>query len=279
MKAVKKLLVLLMVLCLFCAFTVPAYAAGEEYTYRVRVYAGRDAEGLPGGGLLYDKTGFKPGDHVSITDVGVSLPADSKYYIMGLREAGKDNSEAVKGAPEVQGDMDLVVAYGIKGNQVEYTVNYVIAGTDTPLLPSETFYGNIGDYMVAAYRYVEGYQPQAYNLGRTLSDDPSANVYTFEYTSLAELAAPAAPAVDNAGGAVAVDGGAVPLAPAPEEIIDLDDTPLGLLDMGKDLMENGATMFNRLPVGARIGLVLVDATLIALVVWLIVHGRKKKNEA
>ena len=132
--------------------------------------------------------------------------------------------------------------------------------------------------MVVAYRYIEDYQPQAYNLGRTLSEDASANVFTFEYTPLAALVA-AAPAADDAGGAVAVDAGAVPLAPAPEEIIDLDDTPLGLLDMGKDAIENGAEMFGRLPVGARIGLILVDAVLIGMVIWMIVRHKKRKNEA
>ena len=103
-------------------------------------------------------------------------------------------------------------------------------------------------------------------------------MFTFEYTPLT-APAPAAPALDDAGGAVAVDGGAAPLAPAPEEIIDLDDTPLGLLDLGRDAIEEGAEIFNRLPFGARMGLVLVDAVLIGMVIWLIVRGKKKKNEA
>ena len=277
MRALKKLLVLLAVLCLFCAFTVPAYAAAdEEYSYTVRIYPGNVGEGS-----MVTMTGVQPNMPVSITDAGVSLPEDSKYFIIGLKEAGKDNNEGTSQSSfVVKGDTDYVVAYGIKGNQVAYTVNYVVAGTDTPLRESETFYGNIGDYMVVAYRYIEGYQPQAYNLGRTLSEDAAANVFTFEYTSLAELAqTPAAPALDDAGGAAAVDGGAVPLAPAPEEIIDLDDTPLGLLDLGKDLIEDGATVFNQLPVGGRIGLVLVDLTLIALVIWLLAGNKKRKNEA
>ncbi len=276
MRAAKKLFVLLTVLCLFCAFTLPAYAeAGEEYGYDVRIYLGR--EDIAGGGVV-SKQNVKAGTQIGSDAAGVSLPEDSKYYVMGLREAGKDNNEGLQNVFTVDRDLDLVVAYGIKGDQVAYTVNYVLAGTGTQLHDPETFYGNIGDYMVVAYRYVEGYQPQAYNLGRTLSEDASANVFTFEYAPLT-APAPAAPAVDNAGGAVAVDGGAAPLAPAPAEIIDLDDTPLGLLDMGKDLIEGGATAFNQLPVAGRIGLILVDATLIALVVWLIVRNKRKKATA
>ena len=133
--------------------------------------------------------------------------------------------------------------------------------------------------MVVAYQYIEGYQPQAYNLRRTLSEDPAANDFTFVYTQLITLVNPPAAAVDDAGGAVAVDGGAVPLAPAPEEIIDLDETPLGLLDVGKDAIENGAEMFGRLPVGARVGLILVDAVLIGMIVWLIVRRKKRKEAA
>ena len=58
----------------------------------------------------------------------------------------------------------------------------------TPLLESQTFYGAVGDRPVVAFQYVDGYQPQAYNLTGTLSSNEAENVFTFTYT---ETEAPA----------------------------------------------------------------------------------------
>ena len=79
------------------------------------------------------------------------------------------------------GDADYVVAYGIKGNMVAYTVNYQDASGKS-LAESQTFYGNVGDKPVVAYRYVENYIPDALALTKTLSDNESENVFTFTYT-------------------------------------------------------------------------------------------------
>ena len=59
----------------------------------------------------------------------VTLNNSDKYYVKGLRKSGRDNSEtdeleASRYSVTVKGDADYVVAYGIKGNQVAYTVNY-----------------------------------------------------------------------------------------------------------------------------------------------------------
>ena len=78
-------------------------------------------------------------------------------------------------------DADYVVAYGIKGNMVAYTVNYQDASGKS-LAESQTFYGNVGDKPVVAYRYVENYIPDALALTKTLSDNESENVFTFTYT-------------------------------------------------------------------------------------------------
>ena len=77
--------------------------------------------------------------------------------------------------------MDYVVAYGIKGDMVAYTVNYQDANGKT-LADSQTFYGNAGDKPVVAYKYIENYIPQALALTKTLSDNESKNVFTFTYT-------------------------------------------------------------------------------------------------
>lgn len=152
-----------------------------------------------------------------------------------------DNSESQVGTPsfEVTGDQDYVVAYGIRGNLVEYTVNYQDTDGNT-LRESETYRGNVGDYMVVAYLYIEGYQPQAYNLGRTLSENAAQNIFTFVYTPVTaesgggttggttggggtgggaaggdagEAGAAAAPAPAAAAGAAPGAGGAVAAGP------------------------------------------------------------------
>ena len=80
----------------------------------------------------------------------------------------------------VNGDADYVVAYGIKGNQVEYTVNYR-DDEGNELAESEVFYGNVGDKPVVAYKYIDGYVPEALGLTKTLSANSAENVFTFEY--------------------------------------------------------------------------------------------------
>ena len=76
-----------------------------------------------------------------------------------------------------------MVAYGVLTEPVQYTIRYHNA-SGQELAPSETYYGNVGDRPVIAYQYIEGYQPQAYNLTKTLSADPEENMFTFIYTPL-----------------------------------------------------------------------------------------------
>ena len=97
--------------------------------------------------------------------------------------SGRDNASSKRlDAPAfiVTGDADYVVAYGIKGNMVAYTVNYQDASGNS-LAESQTFYGNVGDKPVVAYRYVENYIPDALALTKTLSDNESENIFTFTY--------------------------------------------------------------------------------------------------
>ena len=81
---------------------------------------------------------------------------------------------------EVTGDQEYVVAYGIKGNQVAYTINYQDANGNK-LADSQTFYGNVGDKPVVAYTYIDGYTPEYRNLTKTLSANAAENVFTFNY--------------------------------------------------------------------------------------------------
>ena len=63
---------------------------------------------------------------------------------------------------------------------VAYTVNYEDE-QGNKLAESQTFYGNVGDKPVVAYRYIEDYVPQALSLTKTLSDNEAENVFTFKY--------------------------------------------------------------------------------------------------
>ena len=76
--------------------------------------------------------------------------------------------------------MDFVVAYGIEGHQVSYTVKYVDESGKS-LIPDNVFRGNVGDKPVVAYKFIDGYAPKALGLTKTLSDNAAENVFTFVY--------------------------------------------------------------------------------------------------
>ena len=77
-----------------------------------------------------------------------------------------------------------MVAYGIQGDMVSYTVNYQDGGGNE-LAPSRTYYGAVGDKPVIAYQYIEGYRPDAYNLTKTLGKNEADNVFTLHMRSQA----------------------------------------------------------------------------------------------
>lgn len=179
--------------------SVEAFA--QEYTYQVTFYSGNQGSFAGADGLSVDNqasgsqyqidrqdgtitvSGLKAGDIVSF-DVqagAVSMGEDSKYYVRGVRQSGRDNDTVQTSAFRVDGDGEYVVAYGIRGNQAAYTVNYQDADGNE-LAPSRTYYGNVGDKPVVAYLYVEGYTPQTLALTKTLSENEAENVFTFVYT-------------------------------------------------------------------------------------------------
>lgn len=143
-------------------------------------------------------SGLQYGDRINLdaqVDGAVNLSADSIYYVMGVRESGRDNrgddnADSYTGAEgagnasfTVTKDSDYVVAYGYKGDMVAYTVSYVDASGNA-LAASRTYYGSVGDKPVVAFLYVENYQPQAYNLTRTLTSNAASNTFEFVYTQI-----------------------------------------------------------------------------------------------
>ena len=177
----KKLLVSLLSVTVIgvMAPAVTAMAAPTTpYTYKVTLSAGN--KGTIDGQQKVEEGNLKTGSTISfdLNDIQVT---DEKYYVKGIRLSGRDNAEALAApAFTVNGDADYVVAYGIKGEQVAYTVEYKDEDGNQ-LAESQTFYGNVGDKPVVAYRYIENYVPQALALTKTLSKNAAENVFTFTY--------------------------------------------------------------------------------------------------
>jgi len=180
MKKWKRLLVSLLTVSMTLGASTMSVMADDTtpYTYKVTLSAGN--KGTINGQNKIEKKDIASGSTVTfnLNDIQVT---DDKYYVKGIRLSGRDNDEALA-APSftVDKDTDYVVAYGIKGNMVAYTVNYQDASGKS-LAESQTFYGNVGDKPVVAYRYVENYIPDALALTKTLSDNESENVFTFTY--------------------------------------------------------------------------------------------------
>ena len=171
-------------------------AAEEEYTYTVRLYAGNQGRLLGGGVDVSSESagvsftdgylvieGLKYGDTVYIRPQAAAEVTDERYYVRGVRRSGRDNSEAEAPTFRVASDRDYVMAYGIRGNMAAYTVHYV-DGDGRTLMESDTYYGNIGERQYVSSRYIDGYQPQAYNMTGVLDRDASKNVFSFVYTPI-----------------------------------------------------------------------------------------------
>lgn len=185
MKKWKRLLVSLLTVSMTLGASTMSVMADDttQYTYKVTLSAGN--KGTINGQSKIEKSDISYGskfsfDNTALYNIQVT---DDRYYVKGIRLSGRDNASSKRlDAPAftVEGDADYVVAYGIKGNMVAYTVNYQDASGNS-LAESQTFYGNVGDKPVVAYRYVENYIPDALALTKTLSNNVSENVFTFTY--------------------------------------------------------------------------------------------------
>ena len=333
MKRWKKALVSLLTGCLVCGMLPVSADASEkaplkleEYKYTVTLSAGN--KGLINGQEKITVGEIKSlpyGDDEEITIIfstdyltkNVQV-TDDRYYVKGVRLSGRDNEEAVSNASTsspvftVTGDADYVVAYGVKGEQVKYTIQYQDADGNT-LAPSQEFYGNIGDKPIVAYQYIDGYIPQALALTKTLSANEAENIFTFVYTpgdpgeivntvtdtttvtgdpTIVTVVVPGAgtgggAAAGGGAGAGAGAGGAADEGAAAggdeTTTIEEDQTPQGTQDI-QDLDEEETPLGDLeieeeetakgLPLAASVGIGAVAAVvLICLVVWLI-KGRK-----
>lgn len=317
MRVRKKLFRILLLCVLSLAMSVPALAAeGEAYTYTVRIYSGQ--QGVIDGGEVKVYEGLSYGERVIFNMSEVALVDGSKYYVKGLRESGRDNNTVMENASfMVTGDRDYVVAYGLLNDAVAYTIRYEDAEGNT-LAPSETYYGNVGDKPVIAYLYIEGYQPQAYNLTKTLDANAAENVFTFIYSPLAGETGtetnPASEETEGAGGtgegtaagtdepgagdaenesgeagdagddnAVDIPDALVPQAgPVEQQDLDIEDTevPLGSYQPDSRVMSllNGNALLVRIPAAVKVCVLVLIIGIVCLIVRKLTK-RKKETEA
>ena len=299
---------LLLTLVLLLTFAIPIAkqsAKADSFTYTIRIFAGVQGKFTDGSDVIVLERAY--GEHFSFANNSVVLPADSKYYVKGIREAGKDNSTVTLSAPLVTRDQDYVVAYGVLGDPVAYTVRYVDRNGNE-LAPSDTYYGNIGDRPVIAFRYIENYQPQAYNLTKILTANEADNVFEFVYTRRYVPAAPTAapteepsseatPASDEtpsptptlAPGETPSPTPEVTETPTPEpteepgegpvEIIDLDnpDVPLVPGNGNENGGENNGASCGNCNTPLLIGGGAGGAVLLGGIIWILTAVAKKKK--
>lgn len=175
MKRLKKLFIMMMSLTVFLSL---AYTQVCAYGYKVTLYTGNQ-------GTINSQNemsiNVSKGQMVSLDLSQIELPQDSKYYVKGIRLSGHDSVDNLDPATfVVNGDLDYVVVYGVKGNQVAYTIRYVDEN-GKQLSEDTVLYGNVGDKPVVAYKYIDSYIPQAYALTKTLVENEKENVFTFIY--------------------------------------------------------------------------------------------------
>ena len=318
----KGLLIMALLLCMTVQTAFAAEGGNEkEYTYTVTLFAGNQGtfNGTGGvhviggsaqisGGDAIRITGLRAGDVVVLDATAgmVDLKNGDKYYIKGVRESGRDNNTVADSAFTVTKDAEYVVAYGIQGDMVSYTVNYQDGGGNE-LAPSRTYYGAVGDKPVIAYQYIEGYRPDAYNLTKTLGKNEADNVFTSTYTqsSVQQPAAggegteggtdtgtpatTATPGTTAGGGAGTAGAGTAtaagtvetptvenPDGGVPQATVDLDDedTPKANIDAS-----DSDTVRNTSPVPIVLGIVVAVIALGALIGTYVYFKKKHKADS
>ena len=271
----------------------------HPYTYSVTLSAGKQGTFADGDRIVREE--LKYGDYVNFDWRDQLTLKDDKYYAKGIRRSGEDNSNSfITDQVQVTGDEDYVVAYGVLGDMVAYTVQY-LDENGNELAPSKTYYGSVGDRPVVAFQYIEGYLPQAYNLTKTLSENEADNVFPFEYAPASEIrnvtvtvdggttvvttpaagtgtaqqgaaAAGGAAADENAGGNAEGDTVEVEDEEVPRDLVDLDEeeVPLAKGELEEDTIRETSVM--PIVVGSLIALLAV-----AGIVGIVISYKKKKN--
>ena len=184
----KRIFKLLPVFLLVMAVSLgQCFAASSTYGYSITIFSGN--QGAFKGDVKKVQISGNYNDRIAldIDDLGMELN-NEKYFVKGLRETGKDNNETTVIRSKIitlTEDMSFVVAYGLKKDMVKYTVKYEDKN-GKELSPEKSYYGSVGDKPVVAYKYIDGYVPDAYNATKTLVENEKENVFVFHYSKAAQ---------------------------------------------------------------------------------------------
>ena len=181
------------------ALASPAFA--DDYTYTVRVLGG--SQGTYDGQEVAVLGPFAYGEECTLELDKVAVNDGAKYYPKGFKVAGQD--ALAKANFSVYEDMDFVVAYGVKGKMVPYTIHFVEATNNngqwtwdenSPAVRAEvpngdsgvtlkteaTYEGKVGDQPVIAYSYAPGFRPLYKNITGKIKD--GANDWYLPYVRI-----------------------------------------------------------------------------------------------
>lgn len=289
----KRLIVLTMLLSMLMVLSSVASVfatidPNNKYGYTITIYSGNHGKFEDGETVKTISVGL--GEEVNLNNYKVVIndnKEDQQYYIRGFRETGHDNDEEKIVKPSFKADEDASyeVAYGMKGGMVKYTVMYVNE-KGKELQKSDEYYGMVGDKPIVSYHYIEGYQPNAYNLKKTLVADESKNIFAFSY-----IAKPDGEDEENAGGnaqAGAADANGQNLANAnanananaynePADVIDLDDNAVPQTDNpGTDIGDSDTPKSGISPVAVG-GAVAGLGILAGIIAFLIKRRREAED--
>ena len=314
-----------MMLCLVLSVAIPAFAADPPTDYcQIRVFGGAQRPGL----IMtipverYTKN-FNLGNELK-GYLGTDVTGTKYYTRSTVRESGEVEA-LTQLTIDVEKDKDYVLTYGVKNNMVTYTVRYVDTNGNNiapaslvPTGESGPFVANSGDKVYVAYIEIPGYQPDAYNKARTLTEDYT---FTFVYTRTPATTTTTTTTTTGGGGGggAAVAGGAAangnannpannpdannqnpnnpvnspntptqPATPAaPLELIDEDAVPLAVPNIpgvGTVSIPNAPQVIEpnqsgRIPNWMLIAGLVLLVGLISVLYWYLLFYRKKKKYA
>ena len=293
-RKMRKLAVLISVLCLISAMMAVNVFAADEYEWKITLDGGNGTvSGLPSDPIT--SVEVVPDGDTNVVKVNGSPvtvdPASDKYFVIGVKKAGHDNSELLQSVSlsNEKQDTPLVVAYGLKSNMVKYNVYYrdaATGGSVSGLPDSEEHYGVKGSKPVVSYKYADSYLPEAYNLTGSLSD--GKNEFTFWYYKVNEQGevvtivdgVPAGTAANNAGAGTNIGDNATPLAGGPADTIDIDDTKPPTTDGKDNKKDDGKDIDdNKTPLSAPLKIACAAAIIAAIAAAaLIIVKRRAEDE-
>lgn len=185
MKTGRKLLCMLLIVCLFSAL-IPAAASasgGDEVTYKITVSGGN--YGLVSGSKIYEETvrygeSLDIAKYISMVSYDTTADPSERYYFKSsFHYSGQ--TAAVTSGTSVTHDLILVADFGLKGEMRTVTVTYVEKPGGKVLHAPDEILAKVGDTIIIPCRHINGYTPNAYNYTWIVKEDDNT-IPPFYYT-------------------------------------------------------------------------------------------------